>query len=73
MTEVQHYMKHCFDTRTSAFPGVLEIAIINDLTPEVPSARGHLKSTTPEEQRHALVLAIYADITAGKTDTELAE
>jgi hypothetical protein len=73
LTEVQVYMKHCLDTRTTAFPGGLEIAIVNDLSPDVPSARGHLKSTTPEEQRHALVLAIDADMAAGKTDDELQE
>ena len=66
-------MQHCFDTRTPASPVTLDIAVINDLTPEVPSSRGHLKSTTPDEQRHALVLAIDADIQSGKTDAELAK
>jgi hypothetical protein len=35
------------------------------------AARGNLKSVTPEEQRHALVLAIARDIKDQQSDVEL--
>ena len=54
-----------------AFPGTLHVAVLGDLSPDRVAARGHLKSITPEEQRHALVLVIGRAITNGQSNDEL--
>jgi hypothetical protein len=71
--EVDYYIKYFLSDASSpvTFPGVLHVAVIGDLTPVRPAARGILKSTTPEEQRCGLILAIARDIESGKSDAEL--
>jgi hypothetical protein len=49
------------------------VGVLEDISPDHAAARGHLRSTSPEEQRHALVLAIGRDIAKQKTDDELLE
>lgn len=51
--------------RTVDFPDVI-IAVIDETL-----AFGSLKAISPEEPRHALILAIARDIEAGQSDVEL--
>jgi hypothetical protein len=71
-TKVAYYIDYFLSgNQTMTFPGTLHVAVLGDLSPDRAPARGHLKSITPEEQRHALVLAIGRAITNGQSDDEL--
>lgn len=71
--QVDYYMQYFLSDSSSlkTFPGILHIAVVGESTPENPLCRGLLKSTSPEEQRHALLLSIARDITSQKTSSEL--
>lgn len=72
--EVQYYMDYFLnksDARRKPFPDGLHIAVLGQSNPMTVEMRGRLRSTSPEEARHALILAIDRDITAGATDDEL--
>ena len=72
MPKVNYYIDYFLSgNRQLAFPGTLHVAVLGDLTPDQHAARGNLKSATPEEQRHALVLAIGRNIADGQSDAEL--
>jgi hypothetical protein len=68
VAKVAYYVNYFLsDNRQLAFPGTLHMAVLGDLSPENVAARGNLKSITPEEQRHALVLAIGRAIANGQS------
>lgn len=50
----------------------LQIAVIGESSPANPEHRGLLKSFSPEECRHALILSIASAIESGAADEELA-
>jgi hypothetical protein len=52
-------------------PDVLQIGVVGDFCPSNPAMRGLLKSTSPEEVRHALVLSIARDIDDESTSVEV--
>ena len=72
VSKVAYYVDYFLSgNRQLAFPGTLHMAVLGDLSPENVAARGNLKSITPEEQRHALILAIGRDIANGQSDDAL--
>ena len=72
VAKVSYYIDYFLSgNRQVTFPGPLHVAVLGDVSPVQPAARGHLKSTTPEEQRHALVIAIGRAIGSGQSDVEL--
>jgi hypothetical protein len=52
-------------------PDVLQIGVVGDFCPSNPAMRGLLKSTSPVEARHALVLSIARDIDDESTSVEV--
>ena len=71
--QVQYYMEYFHkapDSRRKAFPDVLQIAVVREFCPTNVALRGLLKSTSPEEARHALILSIARDIDDPSTTLE---
>ena len=59
-------MDYYFDTPgNKPFPGMVCIGVTDTSSPIVPASRGWLKGISPEEARHALVLAIARDLRKG--------
>jgi len=72
VAKVSYYVDYFLSgNRQLAFPGALHMAVLGDLSPDNVAARGNLKSITPEEQRHALMLAISGDIANGQSHAVL--
>ena len=73
-TKVQYYIDYFLsksDCRKMSFPDVLHIGVVGEFSPVNSEYRGNLKSTSPEEARHALILAIHRDIESGASTDDL--
>ena len=73
-TKVQYYIDYFLsksDGRRMSFPDVLQVGVVGEFSPVNSEYRGNLKSTSPEEARHALILAIHRDIESGASNDEL--
>lgn len=57
--------------KTDVFPGVVMIGTDATWDPCKPAARGLLRAISPEEPRHALLLAIARDVKAGMAEEGL--
>lgn len=66
-------MEYYFDdpAKVDAFPGIVTLAVDDTWSPQRAEARGLLKAVSPEEPRHALLLAIARDIQKGLPDESL--
>lgn len=74
LAKVRYLMEYYFadPQKSDVFPGVVTLAVDATWDPCKPEARGLLRAISPEEPRHALVLAIARDIKAGLPEEGLA-
>ena len=73
LAEVRYLMDYYFSDpqKSDVFPGVVMIGTDATWDPCKPAARGLLRAISPEEPRHALILAIARDVKAGMPEEGL--
>lgn len=73
LAEVRYLVDYYFSdpNKTDVFPGIVMIATDACWDPCKPAARGLLRAISPEEPRHALILAIARDVKAGMPEEGL--
>jgi hypothetical protein len=59
---VQFLQDFYFDKVGKAYPENIKVASLDHLRPDKKDSFGHLKAISPEELRHAMLLAIARDI-----------
>ena len=62
---MQYLQQYFFDKVGRGYPDTIKVACLDYLRPDKKDALGHLKAISPEELRHAMLLAIARDITKG--------
>lgn len=70
-TKVQYYIDYFLSKSDCRKIDVLHIGVVGEFSPVNAECRGNLKSTSPEEARHALILAIHRDIESGASTDDL--
>jgi hypothetical protein len=62
LCQVQYLTDYFFNTLGKAFPEPVRVACLGNCRPDRKEALGLLKAISPEEMRHAMLLAIARDI-----------